>query len=87
MRKRTAVIAAVAVVAVGGGIAYAAWSSTGSGAGKVGSTTSVDSQISPVDGAGGLYPGGSTTFPAASGGNDGAELGSTCIEKHRFCSG
>lgn len=62
MRKRTAVIAAVAVVAVGGGIAYAAWTSTGSGSGKVGSATSVSSTITPVDGAGGLFPGATTSF-------------------------
>ncbi|SFR19816.1 hypothetical protein SAMN04488564_10527 [Lentzea waywayandensis] len=62
MRKRTAVIAAVAVVAVGGGVAYAAWSSTGSGSGSVGSTTSVNSVISPVNGAGGLYPGATVAF-------------------------
>ncbi len=62
MRKRTAVIAAVAVVAVGGGVAYAAWSSTGSGSGTVGSTTSVNSTISPVAGATGLYPGGGVDF-------------------------
>lgn len=62
MRKRTAVIAAVAVLAVGGSVAYAAWSSTGSGSGTVGSTTSVDSTISPVAGAGGLYPGATVSF-------------------------
>ncbi|GLY49736.1 hypothetical protein [Lentzea sp. NBRC 102530] len=62
MRKRTAVIAAVAVLAVGGGVAYAAWSSTGSGSGSVGSTTSVNSTITPVDGAGGLYPGKTVSF-------------------------
>ncbi|MGW4210215.1 hypothetical protein ACWEIJ_19660 [Lentzea sp. NPDC004789] len=56
MRKRTAVIAAVAVVAVGGGVAYAAWSSTGSGTGTVTSTTSANSAITPVSGSG-LYPG------------------------------
>ncbi|MFS8098356.1 LEA type 2 family protein [Lentzea alba] len=62
MRKRTAVIAAVAVLAVGGGVAYAAWSSTGAGSGQVGSTTNVNSTISPVDGAGGLYPGHTVSF-------------------------
>jgi hypothetical protein len=62
MRKRTAVIAAVAIVAVGGGIAYAAWSSTGSGSGSVGSTAELTSTISPVDGAGGLYPGRTVSF-------------------------
>ncbi|MET9632642.1 hypothetical protein ABZX92_34830 [Lentzea sp. NPDC006480] len=56
MRKRTAVIAAVAVVAIGGGVAYAAWSSTGSGSGTVSSTTSQNSSITPVSGSG-LYPG------------------------------
>lgn len=62
MRKRTAVIAAVAVLAVGGGVAYAAWSSTGSGSGVVASTTSANSTISPVAGAGGLYPGATVSF-------------------------
>lgn len=62
MRKRTAVIAAVAIVALGGGIAYAAWSSNGSGSGSVASTTSVNSTISPVNGASGLYPGVTVDF-------------------------
>ncbi|MET8757432.1 hypothetical protein [Lentzea sp. NPDC004782] len=62
MRKRTAVIAAVAVVAVGGGVAYAAWSSTGSGSGTVSSTTSANSTINAVDGAGGLFPGKTVSF-------------------------
>ncbi|MDX3655693.1 hypothetical protein PV646_00115 [Streptomyces sp. ID05-26A] len=62
MRKRTALIAAVAIVALGGGIAYAAWSSNGSGSGTIGSTTSVNSTISPVNGAGGLYPGNTVSF-------------------------
>jgi hypothetical protein len=62
MRKRTAVIAAVAVLAIGGGVAYAAWSSTGAGSGSVGSTASVNSTISPVNGAGGLYPGRTVAF-------------------------
>ena len=61
MRKRTAVIAGVAVLAVGGGVAYAAWSSTGSGSGSVGSTTSVNSAITPVSGSG-LYPGVTVDF-------------------------
>jgi hypothetical protein len=56
MRKRTAVIAAVAVVAVGGGIAYAAWSSTGAGTGQVTAQGSVDSTITGNGGTG-LYPG------------------------------
>jgi hypothetical protein len=62
MRKRTAVIAGVAVLAIGGGVAYAAWSSTGAGTGSAGSTTSVNSTISPVNGAGGLYPGATVSF-------------------------
>ena len=62
MRKRTAVIAAVAVLAVGGGVAYAAWSSTGAGSGSVASTTSLNSTIDPVAGAGGLYPGRTVSF-------------------------
>src|SRR5689334_4350805 len=62
MRKRTAVIAAVAVVAIGGGVAYAAWSSSGSGSGTVSSTTSVNSTITPVNGAGGLFPGQTVAF-------------------------
>jgi hypothetical protein len=62
MRKRTMIIAGVAVLAVGGGVAYAAWSSTGAGSGSVGSTTSVNSTISAVDGAGGLFPGKTVSF-------------------------
>ncbi|HEX7308238.1 hypothetical protein [Lentzea sp.] len=62
MRKRTAVIAAVAIAALGGGIAYAAWSSTGSGSGSVGSTAELNSTISPVNGAGGLYPGRTVSY-------------------------
>jgi hypothetical protein len=62
MRKRTALIAAVAVVVVGGGVAYAAWSSTGAGNGSVGSTASVNSTISPVSGADGLFPGKTVSF-------------------------
>ncbi|HEX8866875.1 MAG TPA: hypothetical protein VF821_14550, partial [Lentzea sp.] len=61
MRKRTAVVAAVAVLAIGGGVAYAAWSSTGAGNGTVSSTTSKASVISPVSG-GGLYPGATVDF-------------------------
>ena len=62
MRKRTAVIAAVTVLAIGGGVAYAAWSSSGSGSGSVASTTSANSTISPVAGAVGLYPGHTVSF-------------------------
>jgi predicted ribosomally synthesized peptide with SipW-like signal peptide len=62
MRKRTTVIAAVAVLAVGGGVAYAAWSSTGKGDGSVASAEDVESKIVPVDGAGGLYPGATVEF-------------------------
>ncbi|MET9230405.1 hypothetical protein [Lentzea sp. NPDC003310] len=61
MRKRTAVIAAVAIVAVGGGIAYAAWSSTGAGTGSVTSTKELSSNITPVSGEG-LYPGKTVSF-------------------------
>ncbi|MGW6448641.1 hypothetical protein [Lentzea sp. NPDC055074] len=61
MRKRTAVIAAVAVLAVGGGVAYAAWSSTGSGSGSVTSTKEINSNITPVSGEG-LYPGKTVSF-------------------------
>ncbi len=56
MRKRTAVIAAVAVLAVGGGVAYAAWSSTGTGTGTVTANGSVNSSITGNGGTG-LYPG------------------------------
>lgn len=62
MRKRTMAIAAVAVLAVGGGVAYAAWSSSGAGSGAVGSTQSLSSTISAVDGAGGLFPGRTVSF-------------------------
>ena len=56
MRKRTAVIAGIAIVAIGGGVAYAAWSSTGSGTGQVTANGSLNSDIT-ANGGTGLYPG------------------------------
>ena len=62
MRKRTMVISAVAVLAVGGGVAYAAWSSSGSGTGSAASTTSVNSSITATDAAAGLFPGRTVAY-------------------------
>lgn len=56
MRKRTMIIAGVAIVALGGGVAYAAWSSSGAGTGQVSAKGSVDSSITAGGGAG-LFPG------------------------------
>jgi hypothetical protein len=62
-RKRI-VIAGVAMAAalVGGGVAWAAWTSSGSGTGSVTSTTSIDSTITPTGTNVDLFPGATTTF-------------------------
>jgi hypothetical protein len=65
MRKLTKGAIAVTgatVLAVGGGVAWAAWSSTGSGSGSATSTTSANSTISPDASGGALYPGAAKTF-------------------------
>ncbi|MET8998251.1 hypothetical protein [Amycolatopsis sp. Hca4] len=60
--KRSAIVlGAVGAVAVAG-VAYAAWTSTGSGTGSVSSTTSVNSTITPAGSGSALYPGGGTDF-------------------------
>lgn len=60
--KRTAVVLGAAGVVLVAGVAYAAWTSTGSGTGSVASTTSASSTISPAGGGALLYPGGGTDF-------------------------
>lgn len=62
MRKltaRTTAVAAGLVATTGLGVAFAAWTSNGSGTGSAASTTSVDSTIAPVQlvAADLLYPG------------------------------
>jgi len=60
--KRSAVVLGAAGAVVVAGVAYAAWTSTGSGSGSVTSTTSADSVISSTSTGTALYPGGTTTF-------------------------
>ena len=60
--KRTAVVLGAAGTVLVAGVAYAAWTSTGSGTGSVASTTSVNSTIDPASGGSLLYPGGGTDF-------------------------
>ncbi|MEV6824711.1 hypothetical protein [Amycolatopsis sp. NPDC051102] len=60
--KRSAVVLGAAGVVVLAGVAYAAWSSGGTGTGSVTSTTSVDSAITPGSSGSALYPGGGTDF-------------------------
>ncbi len=60
--KRTAVVLGAAGTVLVAGVAYAAWTSTGSGTGSVSSTTSTNSTISPANGGSALYPGSSTDF-------------------------
>ena len=62
LTKSALVIGGVATLAIGGGVAWAAWSSTGSGSGSVTSTTSVNSTISSDTTGVPLYPGASKTF-------------------------
>jgi hypothetical protein len=60
--KRSAVVLGAAGAVIVAGVAYAAWTSTGSGAGSVTSTTSLNSVISSTGTGTALYPGGTTTF-------------------------
>jgi hypothetical protein len=60
--KRTAVVLGAAGVVVVAGVAYAAWTSTGSGSGEVTSTTSANSTITKTSDGTALYPGGGTDF-------------------------
>jgi hypothetical protein len=64
MRNRARIIttAGIAVAVIGAGVAWAAWSSSGSGSGHVTSTTSIDSTISPGDGSAALYPGAVASY-------------------------
>jgi hypothetical protein len=60
--KRSAIVLGAAGVVVVAGVAYAAWSSTGSGSGSVSSTTSVNSAITSASSGSALYPGSGTDF-------------------------
>lgn len=60
--KRTAAILGITGLVVTAGVAYAAWTSSGSGSGSVTSTTSVDSTISSDNPGDALYPGATKTF-------------------------
>jgi len=60
--KRSAVVLGAAGVVLVAGVAYAAWSSNGTGSGSVTSTTSVDSVITAANSGSLLYPGGGTDF-------------------------
>ncbi|MGV9364839.1 hypothetical protein [Amycolatopsis sp. NPDC003731] len=60
--KRSAIVLGAAGAVVVAGVAYAAWTSTGSGTGSVSSTTSVNSTITPAGSGNALYPGGGTDF-------------------------
>lgn len=65
MRKLTKgaiAVGAATTLALGGGIAWAAWSSTGSGSGSATSTVSANSHITSDTTGNPLYPGASTTF-------------------------
>jgi hypothetical protein len=59
-KKAIAIPVAVGLV-VAGGIAYAAWTSSGSGTAAARSTTSLNSVIAPGDNAADLYPGATMT--------------------------
>lgn len=60
--RKTVVVLGVTGAVLAGGIAYAAWTSSGSGSGSVQSSTAVNSTISPANSGTALYPGASTTF-------------------------
>ena len=55
--RKLLLVPLAAGVALGTGIAFAAWTSTGSGTGEAQSTTSVDSVIAPGASTPDLYPG------------------------------
>lgn len=55
--RKLLLVPLAAGVALGTGIAFAAWTSTGSGSGEAKSTTSVNSVIAPGTSAADLYPG------------------------------
>jgi hypothetical protein len=58
--KRTAVVLGATGVALAAGVAYAAWTSSGSGSGEVKSGTSSSSTIAKLGDGSALYPGAST---------------------------
>lgn len=60
--KKAIVVLGVTGAVIAGGVAYAAWTSSGSGSGAVHSSTAVNSTVSPADSGTALYPGGTTTF-------------------------
>ncbi|WP_410671670.1 LEA type 2 family protein [Amycolatopsis sp. cmx-4-68] len=60
--KRSAVVLGAAGVVLVAGVAYAAWTSTGSGSGAVTSTTSASSTIGSDTTGTPLYPGAAKTF-------------------------
>ena len=62
LTKSALVIGGVATLAIGGGVAWAAWSSSGSGSGSATSTTSINSTISSDATGTPLYPGATKTF-------------------------
>jgi hypothetical protein len=62
LTRRTATVAAAMAAATGVGVAYAAWTSNGSGTGQAVTRTSVDSVISPSADGVSLYPGATSSF-------------------------
>ncbi|WP_370945577.1 LEA type 2 family protein [Amycolatopsis sp. cg5] len=60
--KKTAIALGAAGALTVAGVAYAAWSSSGSGTGSVTSTTAKSSTISPSSSGNALYPGATQTF-------------------------
>ena len=60
--KRLVAVGAPIALIVGAGIAFAAWTSTGSGSGTAQSTTAKDSVVAAGTSAADLYPGGQDTF-------------------------
>lgn len=56
-KKKLAVLSVIALLSIGGGVAYALWSANGTGQGRARTTTAVDVVVSPVNGAQDLYPG------------------------------
>lgn len=57
MRKSAIALAGAVTLFVAGGIAFALWTSDGTGSGRATATVSVDATLNPVNGAPDLYPG------------------------------